>query len=326
MCTDDARAIDAVITWVDGKAPEHLMKRAQYVSAAIAPLHENAVNPHRWADSDEIFYCLQSIENNAPWIRTIWIVADGRGPDLSRLSRDLRARIRVVDHREIFKGFEAALPTFNSLAIESLIWRIEGLSEYFLYFNDDVFLTAPLSPEDVFRGNKPVLRGKWVDNSHLTGDAVARSDPALFNRFMQMNAAQMLGVDPCRIFAAAHVVHPMRRSVMADLFAHYPQAFAENIGHRFRDIRQFLPMGLHNHACINRQGAVMHPHGDHLHIRSGQGLDQDPQITALLLQGIADTQIKFLCVNDLPQLEQVVPDARMRIAGAIGGTPSVPPA
>ena len=58
--------------------------------------------------------------------------------------RRLQAKIRRVTHRELFEGFEDNLPTFNSLAIETLLWRIPDLAEQFLYFNDDVFLTAPI--------------------------------------------------------------------------------------------------------------------------------------------------------------------------------------
>ena len=53
-----------------------------------------------------------------------------------------RYNVRLVDHREIFRGHKELLPTFNSLAIESMVWRIKGLAERFLYFNDDVMLVG----------------------------------------------------------------------------------------------------------------------------------------------------------------------------------------
>mgnify|MGYP000178497100 CR=1 FL=1 len=167
-------AIDAVITWVDGADPAHRRKRERHMAPGGTPLHANGINPHRWACADELGYCLRSIANNAPWINRIWIVTDAQAPDLSGVPAALRRKISIVDHRELFAGYEALLPTFNSLAIESLIWRIPGLAEQFIYFNDDVFLTAPLMPGDVFAGGKPVLRGKWVDLAALDADAAAR--------------------------------------------------------------------------------------------------------------------------------------------------------
>ncbi|WP_298860894.1 hypothetical protein [uncultured Sulfitobacter sp.] len=317
--TDLPDPIDAVITWVDGTCEAHRHRRMHFMTQTAGPLNENASNPHRWESSDEIYFCLQSIHNNAPWVRYIWIVVEQDGPDLSPLPAALRAKVRIALHAEIFKGHLDVLPTFNSLAIESVMWRIEGLSERFLYFNDDVFLTAKIDPNDMFNGDHPVLRGTWRDYGALVADADARNDPAAFNYFMQINAAALCDVDAGRVFAAAHVVHPLRRSVMAHLFERHCDVFATNIAHRFRDISQFLPQGVHNHHCIAEGQAVLADRADALHIKSGQGAGEDPQKTRQLLQKKALAQVKFLCVNDLPQLEALVPDARALINDAIGG-------
>ena len=42
------------------------------------------------------------------------------------------------------------MPTFNSTTIEMFISNIEGLSEYFIYTNDDMYPVSPLSKEDFF--------------------------------------------------------------------------------------------------------------------------------------------------------------------------------
>jgi hypothetical protein len=286
-----------------------------------AALHENASNPHRWESSDEIQYCLRSIHNHAPWVRHIWIVVDHDGPDVQALPEALHAKLRIVRHAQIFAGHTHVLPTFNSLAIESVMWRIEGLSERFLYFNDDVFLTAALTPEDMFAGPDPVLRGRWRDYSDIARTPAARDDPALFNHFMQINAAALCGTGPERLFAAAHVVHPLLRSVMARLFDAHHAAFANNMRHRFRDLSQFLPQALHNHSCIADGQAVMAQDTDHLHIKSGQGAGAPPALTRALLLEDQLAGTRFLCVNDLPQLEMLVPDARRLISRAIGDRP-----
>jgi len=314
-----AEPIDAVITWVDGSSGDHHRKRHEYMAKASLALHENAINPHRWVCSDEILYCLQSIHNHAPWVRKIWIVVGNETPVLSSLSDDITAKVAFAYHQDIFDGLAEVLPTFNSLAIETMLWRIEGLSERFMYFNDDVFLTALLNPTDMFQGLAPVLRGKWVDYSELLHSPIMRDDPAKFNHFMQMNAAKIIGFDADRLFSAAHVVHPFRRSKMAALFEEHPQDFMDNIKHRFRDLSQFLPQGLHNHACIVAGDAVISLADDHLHIVSGQGNGRAPSETWALLQTADNPDIKFLCVNDLPQLEALIPQARDWLGQAIGG-------
>lgn len=314
-----------MITWVDGTLPAHSAARARYMAQVRGPLNENATNPHRWESAGEIYYCLQSIGRYAPWVRTIWIVVDAVAPDLSALAPAIRDKVKIALHADIFGSLGAALPTFNSLSIESLLWRIDGLADRFLYFNDDVFLTAPLLPADVFRGDAPVLRGRWVDYSDLLTGPDQSQNPALFNHFMQIRAAQLAGFRADRLFASAHVVHPMRRSVMADLFDQHRQAFEDNIQYRFRDLAQFLPQGLHNHACIAADMAVIQTHKDHLHVKSGQGVGRDPAETWSILQTVAAPGIKFLCVNDLPQLEALIPDVRDWL-GAVVGQPVAPEA
>ena len=315
MPTNSTR-IDAVITWVDGADPAHRAKRESFMPRTEA-VNENGINPHRWACNDELGYCLRSIANNAPWIGRIWIVTDAQTPDLSRLSPALRARITIIDHRILFRDHLEALPTFNSLAIESLLWRIPGLAERFVYFNDDVFLTAPLQPGDVFQGDAPVLRGKWTDHSALAVNPARTRDPALFHHNAQLNAAALLGFTPDRVFASAHVVHPLRRSVMARLWQSHTAAFTANIHHRFRDPAQFVPQALHNHACIQAGIAAIETADDHLHLRTGAVADYPlPEVAAYLRRAL-DPRMKFLCINDMPQVEAAIPDMRDWLERAI---------
>lgn len=308
--------IDAVIAWVDGRDPQHLRKRMRWLGKEAGPLSENAVNPHRWNEADELGICLRSIALNAPWLRRVFIVTDAQTPDLPDLPGDFAAKIRVIDHAQIFAGTGAALPSFNSLAIETALWRIPGLSEKFLYFNDDVFLTAPLLPGDMFQGRSPVLRGAWRDLSAMQNDD-CRADPALLNHVVQVNAAILLGVAPARMFQAAHVVHPLRRSVMAELAGRFADAFVKNLGYRFRSVAQFQPMALHNHACILADQAAFLPARDDLHIHSGLSHTAGPEELRALLTRAREPGIRFLCVNDLPHLESRVPDARVRIEQAL---------
>lgn len=281
--------------------------------------HANGVNPHRWACSDELGYCLNSIANNAPWINRIWIVTDAQAPDLSVLPSSLRSRVTIVDHRVVFQGHEDVLPTFNSLAIETMLWRIPSLAEKFVYFNDDVFLTGILAPNDLFRGAATILRGTFEDHSAVLSSIHGRDDPVLLNKHVQANAAAMLGFGPSRLFSAAHVVHPMRRSVFAKLFDRHREAFLSNIAHRFRDIRQFLPQSLFNHAILAAGTAQIAEADDYLHLRSGAVADFPVVEVRAYLRRALHPGCKFLCVNDLPEVEAAIPETRAWISMAIGG-------
>lgn len=310
---------DIVITWVDGATPDMQAKRAYHLGTAQMPLHGNAINPHRWLCSDELNYCLKSIANNAPDIRRIWIVTDQQTPAFAGLSAEFAAKISIVDHREIFAGYEHALPTFNSLSIETFLWRIPDLAEHFIYFNDDVFLTSPAKFDDFFTDTGPVMRGKWVDFSHLPDCADSLSQAALLNHYNQIVSGHLAGFTANHMFASAHVVHPMQRSIMAELFAAHQEQFERNSAFRFRSTAQFLPQSLHNHHCIQNGLGRVHEVRDYIHVPANTSDHYTAQDITSFLNSTQRADIKFLCVNDLPAVERRFPDARRWIETAIGG-------
>ena len=124
----DNNTIDAVVTWVDGNSLSHQTKLAKRLHQAGIPLIK--VDNARFHSSNEITYCIRSLLKNASWLRTIYIVTDDQKPQIidQLLGTKYEGRVKLVDHKEIFHGFEDCLPTFNSLSIETMIWRIPGLS------------------------------------------------------------------------------------------------------------------------------------------------------------------------------------------------------
>lgn len=131
--------VDVVYTWVDGHDPEWQRRRAACAGQAY---HEEADNAARYINRDELRYSLRSLSQYAPWVRTVYLVTDDQVPPWLDTAAP---GLRVVSHKEIFDD-PSLLPTFNSHAIESQLHHVDGLSEHFLYFNDDVFLGGPSSP------------------------------------------------------------------------------------------------------------------------------------------------------------------------------------
>ncbi|TXS35253.1 stealth family protein, partial [Streptomyces sp. t39] len=135
--------VDVVYTWVDGADPAWLRRRAEFSGEGY---HAEAANAARYLSRDELRYSLRSLHMYAPWVRTVYLVTDDQTP--SWLNTAVPG-IEVVSHKDIFRS-SAGLPTFNSHAIESQLHHIEGLSEHFLYFNDDVMLGNEVTPGDFF--------------------------------------------------------------------------------------------------------------------------------------------------------------------------------
>ena len=127
-------AIDAVITWVDGADPNYQMKYRKYFSG-------RSNIKKQFLQSNEITLCIASILKYAPFIRKIFIVTDGQSPNLDEIKDFANLdKLKIIDHKEIFYGEEEFLPTFNIRSIDAVLYKINDLSEKFIYFNDDMFL------------------------------------------------------------------------------------------------------------------------------------------------------------------------------------------
>ncbi|CAH1403368.1 unnamed protein product [Nezara viridula] len=102
------------------------------------------MGPSRFDDKEELRYCLRSISKHVPWVRNVYLVTNGEIPYWLNLDNQ---KLKLITHEEIFLN-QNDLPTFSSPAIEVNIHRIPGLSEKFLYFNDDILIGKDVWPED----------------------------------------------------------------------------------------------------------------------------------------------------------------------------------
>jgi len=153
-----APPIDIVYTWVNGSDPvqSHNMRHYLRMEQGIDEANESSAkrdessDNSRYRDNEELRYSLRSIEVNAPWVRHIYIVTSGQVPHW--LNTD-NPRVTVVPHEAIWQD-TSFLPSFSSPSIESQLHRIPGLSEMFVYLNDDVMFGRPLTPDDFYTQSK----------------------------------------------------------------------------------------------------------------------------------------------------------------------------
>ncbi|MGB3316205.1 MAG: stealth family protein, partial [Albidovulum sp.] len=267
---DDLKPIDIVICWVDGNDPDHRAKRRQYEPSSSVNLMHEATDETRFANVGEIYYSIASILKFAPFIRKIWIVTDNQKPTLldefAKAGLCAENFIEIVDHRTIFRGYEEYLPTFNSLTIESMIWRIPGLSEQFVYFNDDVLLCREVLPSDWFHNGLPQIYAtrqkrfrptKLQRLKHRIFPSLMQHDYPPFYR-MQENAAALISKAKT-FWRGAHVPHALRRSTFERYFQDHDNVLRNIIRHRFRGRDQAWPMALAHHIEILRNGVAPYP-------------------------------------------------------------------
>jgi hypothetical protein len=244
--------VDVVYTWVDGSDPQWL-RRKDDAWVALDPEHHHpsAATSSRFTSHDELRYSLRSLEAHADWVRTVYLVTDGQRPPWLRADHP---RLRVVDHRELFAGTQA-LPTFNSHAIEARLHHVPGLSEHFLYLNDDVFFGRPVRPELFFEASglaRFFLTDALID---LAGPSARDLPVASAAKQTRAVVERLFGRTVTQRFQ--HVAHPQRRSTLEALETELADELSRTVRSRFRRPNDLsLPSSLAHYVGYARGTAV----------------------------------------------------------------------
>lgn len=244
--------VDIVYTWVDGDDPAwQARKRAALGTGLAATSHSaDAAIAARYDSRDELRYSLRSVQQFANWVRRIWVVTDRQRP--SWLVPD--ERLTVVDHRDIFAD-PAALPAFNSHAIESQLHHIPGLADHYLYLNDDMLFGAPARPEMFFHSNgmvkffpSPALidpRDHTDEDQGVT--AAAKNNRDFIERTFDRTITNKL----------RHTPQAQSRSLLEDFEREHPEIFEKVMRSRFRNrADNALPSSLSQYYAFARGRAV----------------------------------------------------------------------
>lgn len=136
--------IDFVVTWVDGNDTQWKNERDKY---SIEKIKNSDSQYREW---DIFKYWFRSIEKYAPWVNNVFLVTYGHIPEWLNINHK---KLKIVKHTDFID--EEFLPTFSSHTIELNLHKIAELSETFVYFNDDIYLGAPVSEKDFFVNGKP---------------------------------------------------------------------------------------------------------------------------------------------------------------------------
>ena len=153
--------IDFVVPWLDSSDP---MWQKQF--SVFSQKEKGRKEAARFRNMDIFHYWFRAVEKYAPWVRKVFIITNGTFPDWINKEHP---KLVLVKHSDYMPP--EYLPTFNASAIELHIHKIKGLSEHFVYFNDDMFLNAPVSPQYYFRNGLP------CDSNRETFNHVPIFDP-----------------------------------------------------------------------------------------------------------------------------------------------------
>ncbi|KAH3757060.1 sugar phosphotransferase [Pelomyxa schiedti] len=230
------RDVDLVISWVDGGDPSWVELKQKYLPPRNS---KDALGAKRWRNNNEVCYLLRSIKKYAPWIRHIWIATLNQVPVCLNVSAT--SWISVVNHSEFMREIDQ--PNFSSHAIEASIHRIPGLSEYFLYNNDDMLFYQPLVREDIFTwdgkmrfyvfGWRQILNFIPVWSSYVHTYCVRVTARSFLKQFPASFPHKQM-----------HQSMVMSKSLLEETWRLYPDEMNATAIAKFRDIHTVIPLTL----------------------------------------------------------------------------------
>lgn len=250
--------IDAVILWVDGNDTEWQKERDKYI---VDKTQDYRVN--RYRDWENLQYIFRGIEKFAPWVRKVFFVTCGHFPQWLNLNCE---KLVFVKHSDFIP--KQYLPTFSSQAIDLNLHRIPGLSEHFIYFNDDMFLTDYVKPSDFFKNGlprdvfseRPIFAGNGVFSHNILNIFEILNRHFKRKEILRKNIGKILAPQygrlffynllwyfyPYKKFCALYNNHlPMgyRKSTFEKVWSMENEILTQTVSNKFRsvtDVNQFI--------------------------------------------------------------------------------------
>lgn len=252
--------IDFVIAWVDDSDIEWRRLRDKYKTTECG--YEDDSGEERYRDWGLLPYLFRSIDTFAPWVRKVFFVTCGQIPSWMDTQCE---KLVCVSHEDFIP--KQYLPTFSSHVIELNLHRIEGLSNQFVYFNDDTLLNHGVKPEDFFVGRTPrdlaalnvhcpalsqpiqfiAARDAGVINDHFSFRDSLRGNwkkwlwPGYGSKLLR--TLTLLACPRFPGFYMHHCAQVMLKSTLAAVWDAEPSILDETCGHKFRectDVNQWV--------------------------------------------------------------------------------------
>jgi len=245
-----AGPIDIVYTWVNHKDKNWQESREQARASYPYLLSGDGNSKTRFRNRNELKYSLRSVFLYAPFVNHIYIVTSGQRPSWLKE----HPKITIVPHSIIFKN-TSDLPTFNSHAIEANLHRIPGLSEQYIYLNDDVFFGAPVKPSDFFTASGKMRL--YFDHVLSPRGEATVNESGYFAGWKNTNKLldRYFGFKLRASFV--HGPFTFKKSVVQNAERRFSNAFKKNSKHKFRSFEDYtVTNGLIPYYAYYRGNAV----------------------------------------------------------------------
>ena len=248
--------IDFVITWVDMDDPIWKDEFSRYSGKIDNSV--NGLSEARFRDYGFLKYWFRGVSAFAPWVRKVHFITSGQKPDWLNTKNP---KIKMVSHREFIP--EKYLPVFNSNLIEIYMHKIPNVSEQFVYFNDDFFITNNLTPTRFFENGLPKDIAAFRTNTGISQfEKMLKNNIRLINR--HFNKKEVFKKDSWKWydptygsrgrlnfllkhynkFITLHTPHnaqPFLKSTFEDVWKHCGKELEQMSLHRFRNKNDYTP-------------------------------------------------------------------------------------
>lgn len=142
--------IDFVVSWMNPYDDNWRREKAKYWAIEINDPDYDYNQVARFRDWDNMQYWFRAVEKFAPWVHKIYFVTWDTVPEWLDTANE---KIVVVKDKELIPA--QYVPAFSPNPMETNLHRIPGLSEHFVFFNDDMFLLSPAEKSDFYVNGLP---------------------------------------------------------------------------------------------------------------------------------------------------------------------------
>ena len=266
------KTIDYVFPYVDCDDPSWVEEYNKYVPADKAKRSGWSTGMQRFRANDLLRYTFRSIEKNMPFIRTVHLIVMSESQVPKWVDR---SKVHIVLHKDFIP--EEFLPTFNSNTIESFLGNVPGLSERFVYGNDDLFITSKCNVADFFEGSTPKY--------YVERRPVAKSAPG--DQLRLDDEKLITGKCGKKVYEVQHICMPYCLSTIKEVSEKYEKEINDSIG-KFRESGQYNQWIFSIYQYLNKK-----------HINKGiKYFSTEMKPSTRYIYARDWTKYKAICLND----------------------------
>lgn len=301
--------IDFTLMWVDSSDKQWLKEFNKY--APKEKQKDIDISIQRYRDYGLLKYWFRAVEAFAPWVNKIYFITSGQKPDFLNVNSPKLVWVKHSDYLPL-----ECLPVFSARPIELFLHKIKDLSEHFVFFNDDFFLTAPVTKDFFFKNGLPcdaavqniaftdghsVMHSTVLNDLYEINKNFCKKDVIKQNFFKWYNIKY--GKDNAKNFVLSlwkkyvgfinpHFPQPYLKSCLEDCQKHCQAIFKRTLHSRFRsetDVNQWLFR--YWHLCCGKFSPIT-PYKDKKYFQLGQ------DATSNICRAVEKQTYKTICIND----------------------------